>query len=543
MLTKQLVEQMIEEDLRKKILVPLLRAMGFQDVYEYHGGAGERGKDIVCWRTNDLGNRENLAIVAKSKAMTGKAIVGKGTAGEIQTQVQQCFGSPFTDPITGQDEHVNRCWVMSNKVISKESIIAIKDALGKALFKENVEFVGIDKLWELIEKFLPPQAVLQKLEEARTVLENWDTHYRLQASITEAGIQFTPAEKFPGASLEKPIDIKTAFSFPTDTEEGRFYAEAMGKYFADGTPAKIPLKYLRNIELPDFMQQMLPQMTEDGFFLLGRAYNPKSLLARIDIVCDDGDAFSLDYVELRVFQAGREAITFNNDEQQIATKVKVIIRFNGKLSNIGIEFQNDPSMNVHMHLTKMEAMNCLSKPHSIRFTILETGICSAIGKQEAICEAPDTHFMEVIRALDALQLKTGTPVYLPERDLIEEEIQIIEQLRVIFLTGHINASWNTITTITSVASSESNKVAELLQWLDGEKVMMFPLHFEEAINLFGLTYPLGKIKSVSVEGKLSNEQEVREKLAHLTDSEGKIELTFVPTDDGTFIKEYLDWMH
>src|SRR5579863_10628434 len=69
-----------------------------------------------------------------------------------------------------------------------------------SVYRENVEFVSLDKLWELIEKYLPPQAVLQKLEEARSLLENWDAHYRIQASTTETGIQFTTTEKFPGAS-------------------------------------------------------------------------------------------------------------------------------------------------------------------------------------------------------------------------------------------------------------------------------------------------------------------------------------------------------
>jgi len=299
MLTKQFVEQMDEKELRKRVLIPLLKAMSYYDVYEYHGGSGEQGKDIVCWYLDKLGGRLNLALVVKAKPISGKANIAKGTAGEIQTQVQQCFGSPFLDSVTGKSEIVNECWVVSNKSISKESITAIESALGNNVYKGNVKFVGIDKIWELIEVYLPPQAALQKLEEAKSMLEDWDTHYRLQASITDAGIQFTAIEKFPGASLEKPIDLKAAFSFPMDTEEGRYYAEALEKYFADGTPVKIPLTYLRNIELPDFIQQMLFQMTEDGYFLFGRAYNPEPLLARVEFVCDDGDSFSLEYLNLR----------------------------------------------------------------------------------------------------------------------------------------------------------------------------------------------------------------------------------------------------
>jgi len=195
-------------------------------------------------------------------------------------------------------------------------------------------------------------------------------------------------------------------------------------------------------------------------------------------------------------------------------------------------------MNVHQLLTKIELMNCLSKPHSIRITNLEWGICSGMGRQEAVCDAPDADSLEVLRALNALQNKSGRPIFWPDRDLTDEEVQIIEQLRIIFRTGKLKASWDTITT---VASTAPDKIEELLQWLDGEKVATFPVHGEESIILFGLTYPLGKIKPVSMEGKLTNEQEVREKLTQLTGDEDKIELEFVPVDDGTFIKEYLDW--
>lgn len=538
MLTKQLVEQMDEKELRKRVLIPLLRAMGYQDVYEYHGGSGEQGKDIVCWQTSILGNPMNLAVVVKSKAVTGKANVAKGTAGEIQTQIQQCFGSPFTDPITGNNKHVNHCWVISNKSISKEAISAIKSALGNSVYRENVEFVGIDKLWELIEKYLPPQAALQKLEEARDMLENWDTHYRLQASITETGIEFSATEKFPGASAEKPINFKTVFTFP-DTEEGRHYAEAMEKYFADGTPVKIPLAYLKDFELPDFMQQILPQMTEDGFFLLGRAYNPKPLLVQVEFLTDDGDCCSLDYLDLRVLQAGSEEVTFTNDDQKIPAKVKLIMRFNGSPSSIHIELQHSYPINIHQLLLELELLNCLSKPHLIRITNLETGISTGMGRQEANCEFPASDAIEVARALNALQIKTGRPVFWPERELTSEEVQIIEQLRVIFRTGQLKAGWDSIT-IGVEATQE--KIEELRQWLEGEKIMSFPVHAEEFITLFGLIYPLGKIKPNLLTGKLLNEQEVREKLAQAVGNEDKIELKFIPVDNDSFIKEYLDWV-
>lgn len=109
MYTKKQVEQMIEDDLREEVLIPLLRSMGYRDVSKYHGGDNEKGKDVVCWSLGKLDNRINLALVVKAKPLSGKINVDKGTAGEVRGQVQQCFAKPFVDPITGEDQEVNEC--------------------------------------------------------------------------------------------------------------------------------------------------------------------------------------------------------------------------------------------------------------------------------------------------------------------------------------------------------------------------------------------------------------------------------------------------
>jgi site-specific recombinase XerD len=151
MLGKDYFQRMNEADLRKEVLLPLLRAMGFKDVYEYHGGPGEKGKDIVCWKPDEVGNRENLALVVKATQITGKAQITKGTAGEVQTQIRQCFGSAYTDPISGEEEPVHRVWVVSNKTIHKEAVEAITSAIASPVLMRCVRFVDGDKLWDLVE--------------------------------------------------------------------------------------------------------------------------------------------------------------------------------------------------------------------------------------------------------------------------------------------------------------------------------------------------------------------------------------------------------
>src|SRR5260370_3409898 len=121
MFTKQQVQDMIESDLRKQVLVPLLRAMNFQGVHEYHGNT-EFGKDIVCWKFDELHNRKNLALVVKATHVSGQS----QAAADIEHQVRQCFSKPYIDLSTGSNEEVDRCWIVSNKTINHDAVDPIK---------------------------------------------------------------------------------------------------------------------------------------------------------------------------------------------------------------------------------------------------------------------------------------------------------------------------------------------------------------------------------------------------------------------------------
>jgi len=83
-----------EDGLREKVLKPLFEAMGFKDVFLYHGGSLETGKDIVMWREDDFGIRRNWAVVAKATSISG-SVTARSGAGEVRTQVEQCQGLGF----------------------------------------------------------------------------------------------------------------------------------------------------------------------------------------------------------------------------------------------------------------------------------------------------------------------------------------------------------------------------------------------------------------------------------------------------------------
>jgi len=383
------------------------------------------------------------------------------------------------------------------------------------------------------------QPLWQMLEEVNQELDAADPHYRLETRLTSTGIEITAVEKYPGAAADNPINIRFTTSIPTDTEEGRDLVERINQFRALGIPVRIPLSYVKNLEIPEFITQALPEITKDGFFALGPAHNPKPLLMRFEFTNDYGEQFTLDYVYLKVSQAGTKEITFTNDEQPIPINVKVIVYSDSNAVTTYFAFKSTPDMNVHQKLMQLDMMSCLSKPYVGRFVNLETGHSGTISRQSLeLYPTPDQHALEVIRALNALQVKTGKVVCIPERDLTIEEDQIIERLRLIFLTGKLTQTWNSFTSTVSITPES---IAGLKQLLDStEKTEVFPSPVEETITLFCQEYSLGKIKPYPIEVKLANDQEVRKKL--LEQTEGEIELKFAPNGDPTFVKVYLNWL-
>ncbi len=538
MFTRQQVQQMNEKDLRQIVLIPLLRTMGYQDVHEYHG-VREYGKDIVGWKNNELGYRKNLTLVVKAKPVSGKSKIDKATAGEIQTQINQCFGKPYLDPINSSSQSVHQCWVVSNYPIGENAIDAIIAGMGNSIHKENIDFIDIDKLWWLIERYMPVQASLQKLEEVQQDFNTWDSHYRLEAYIGNSGIQHTIAEKFPGASQEKPIKIKSVFSFP-DTLEGRELREAVERFFEAGTPVKIPGDYIKSLEYSDFLQHVYPSsITTDGFLQLGSVPNPKPLFLRCEISCDDGDQFVLDF-HLSCTQVGMKEATLTNQSQLIPIRIQLILRSDVTVSSFHMTLDSGISFNVHQLLMQMQFLRVLSKPHTVRFTNLETGIPIGSSRSEVgQCDPPNSDAIEALEALDALQIKSGQLVFLPEHDLTDEEQQDIKILRLLFRTGKLGA-WSKYSPSVTVTDDNREEIRQMLMPFAGGNVSTITFWQEEKFLLFGEEYPLGAIKPVVLPAKLANESVARTFIDQ--GSCGELLLEFVPSNDGKFTKEYVNWV-
>ena len=218
MLIKSMIENMKEDQLSQEVLIPLFKEMGYKDVFYYHGGSGEKGKDIVFWESDKLGARKNFAVVVKSENISGQAKTAKGTAGEVATQIQQAFGAEYSDPITTEPQQVHECWVVTSKTIKKESEDAIRSII-KPNYERHVRFIDGEKLWKFVEKHLGTQTALGKLKEIQKTLNHVDTHYQPVINLSGNKLMVGLKEKFKGAAEQKPLKINFSLKFP-ETPEG-----------------------------------------------------------------------------------------------------------------------------------------------------------------------------------------------------------------------------------------------------------------------------------------------------------------------------------
>lgn len=537
MLAKEAIQNMNEADLRTKVLIPLLKAMGYQDVFEYHGGAGEQGKDIVCWKANDLNVRQNFALVVKAQPVTGKAKIAQGTAGEVQMQITQCFGHPYSDPKTGHSQDVNQCWVVSNHEITKEAIEAINSAISATKLDRLTTYVDGDTLWGLVQQYLPFQTVWQTLEDAGKILNSIDSHYRLQAKVSGHTVEIGVSEKYPGAAQDKPFEIHATFAFP-DTPEGRAKKEELARAFATGAPADIPAEFVRSIEFPDFIRPLIGSSDlGSGSLSLSPVASGPRVIMNVEFHHDSGGGFVLENMPFRAIQAGEKEITLESDEHPIPVKIKLTLRPGDGNATVNFHFGELP-LNVAQVLEILKLKKFMSIPFSIHCVHAAMQLpLFAMQHPNGLFEEPEARFMDVISDLAQIQLRVKRPITIPNRDFTDEEMQTIGRLIAILHTGRLEARWTGFS-----FSTLPDATKNVLEVFGDGKAGAVMVEREEAEELFGMLMPLGIVRVICSQAKLANEAEVRDQYARATDDKTAMRLEFVPGDDSEVVKEYLSWL-
>jgi hypothetical protein len=317
-----------ENDLRL-LLLQLFSAMGFQDVFHYHGGSLEQGKDITMWKRGDLGERVNYGVVVKRGDITGKA-AGKGGAGDIETQVRQCFGTPFKDKLTTDDQDVHQCWVVTSGKISKEALVATQASLNQTNLLRQTKFIDGKRLGDLITKHLPGKTLFTLIDQVRKVATEVDENYNIALGIspTTTKFQFEPKNESP-----QPLAVHFNCTF-TEDEEGQKPRADFESFIKKGTPLKVSPGQIAEIELPDVMRKLMgnPHGRALGFEFTPNVGDP--VPCRIEARTDAGEHARLELIELRQIRAGTEELLLSNEQQRAAVTVQLTVNFTNHTVNV-----------------------------------------------------------------------------------------------------------------------------------------------------------------------------------------------------------------
>jgi hypothetical protein len=537
-LSKEFLRNINEDRLCLEVLIPLLQAMQFRDVTYTHGGSGEQGKDIVCWKEDELGSRRNYALVVKAIKVTGKAKVAKGTAGEIITQIQQCFGESYLDPITSESELVHQCWVISSQQIGKEAEKAIRSSLSPATLERNVQFVDGDRLWEYIERYMPLSAIWSKLEDVGKTLGQIDSHYQPKVTLEpNSNIHFELVEKFPGAAKEKPITISTIFQFP-QTPEGDAARNAFEKTYKTGEPADIPLQYLQSINLPDFLAPLVKLETlQKGVMSIGEVVSSPHIFVKIKVVCDDGSTAVIDYIDLAAKWSGNQKITLENKELGNPFHIELELIPEQKFANFKITTDITDVTNVYQLLNIYNFQNCLSKPFKLNILNRENNLLIFSQSSHGICTPVELTILEELKDLIEIQNRVKIPINIPARRLSEEERRSISHLRAILHRPNWTKDWDYLDVELSPEGIE-----DFLDIVVDRDDLFFRITEDEKEELFGSIIPIGEVQITYRHARVENLGEIRGRKGSLGSGES-IKVHLVPNELESVVEiEYLGWM-
>ena len=147
------LRQLDERGLRESVLLPLLTRLGYSAPTLYHGPQ-ERGKDIIAYRSDPLGHREYLAVVAKAVDLTGSVSSSKGLR-EVIHQVEQCFDIPYEDLFGMTKVSIDRVWIVTSKRILSSAATSILDSLTKNNLAKLIRCISAEQLVDLIDQKYP----------------------------------------------------------------------------------------------------------------------------------------------------------------------------------------------------------------------------------------------------------------------------------------------------------------------------------------------------------------------------------------------------
>jgi hypothetical protein len=141
-----------EAELQGKIVEPLLRALGFENVKD-NSGPDEKGKDLVATKVSEFGRIKLYGIQIKKKKLTGN-VNSKTSLGNLFVQLHQARKEEVIDPFTNIKRIPDVCIFITPYPIAPNVWEKFLN-LYKDIDSNNIEIIDGSRLFDLIRNHLP----------------------------------------------------------------------------------------------------------------------------------------------------------------------------------------------------------------------------------------------------------------------------------------------------------------------------------------------------------------------------------------------------
>lgn len=532
-----------EDQFRIRVLLPLLKAMGYNHVRDWHGGSAEQGKDLLCWWTDSLGHRRNLAIVAKA--------VNRGHNSQKQdavAQVTQTFTIPFFDKTTGDEQVVHGCWIVTNKTLAVGGTTLLRGTVGE-VFSRNVSILDGPQVWERVGQHFPVE-INEAVMQLSSGIEN--PQYSTQLSIGEVkqpiaifsvgDKSVTIGEKVPGQLESEPFRIQTALSFP-DSKEGRAKTAEVRRALEGNGSVIIPGEYIGDISFPEAALKHVSSIlgavpTEWSSIQISPNVPLRRFLASIELYTDDEMAASIPYIDFVERSRTEDEVVFSNENQPMP--ISAILRINHACQQITwtVSLANS-KISAPLYRDFLRFVSTLDHPCEVVITPLEIGL--PLGRTVNVGHAEpsvDPGTLNWATALAQVQEECKVPIFIPDREFTPDEIETIEFLWALVENPCQTGTWKNGS---GEFGWDSTMATEMLDAFTDQPE--FTLRKEETVvaDLFGSVIPLGRVETVYETVALADKSLFRSQVQELGLNESVVSVAFLPGTSPRVTIRYLDW--
>ncbi|KHK02795.1 NACHT domain-containing protein [Desulfovibrio sp. TomC] len=210
-LIEKKLQSLSEHELTIDILIPLFQAIGYSKI-DYNGGPYEEGKDIICWKKDELNDIELMVCQVKKYKPTAKASDNKSFM-EVVNQLQQASEKSVPN-VDGNSYKPNRVYFITPYLLNTRSL-ATRFEKYQELRSRMVKILDGHKLTELCLSKIPKQinkilGIKSTYTHIAHKLNNEDLMSALQQdSPKDISLYYTDLEfKIGKVSLQDTLSLK-----------------------------------------------------------------------------------------------------------------------------------------------------------------------------------------------------------------------------------------------------------------------------------------------------------------------------------------------